>query len=224
VPRRYDQFCALARSLDVVGERWTLLLVRELLLGPKRFTELLRALPGIGRNLLAARLRELEEAGVVEHGGQSYGLTERGRALEDPVLALTRWQLTAMAPPGPEDERRAGWYALAMWAAFRPERAPSGDEAYEFRVDGEPFHLEVANGHPRARHGSHPAPAVVLSAGLDTFLLIAIGALTPGDAEAGGRAQVEGSRAALRRALRAFGLPAPVPAAPAARLTAPSRA
>lgn len=224
MPRRYDQFCALARSLDVVGERWTLLLVRELLLGPKRFTDLLRALPGIGRNLLAARLRELEDAGVLEHGGQSYRLTERGRGLEEPVLALTRWQLAAMAPPAPGDERRAGWYALAMWAAFRPDRAPGDDEAYEFRLDGEPFHLEVEGGLARARHGSHPAPAAVLTSDVDTFLLIAIGALMPGEAEAEGRAQVEGSRAALRRGLRAFALPAPVPVAPAARLTTPSSA
>nr|MDQ3936471.1 helix-turn-helix transcriptional regulator [Actinomycetota bacterium] len=66
MPRRYNQFCALARALDVVGERWTLLIVRELLLGPKRFTDLLAALPGIGRNLLAARLHELKAAGVLE--------------------------------------------------------------------------------------------------------------------------------------------------------------
>lgn len=212
MPRRYNQFCALARALDVVGERWTLLLVRELLLGSRRFTELLRALPGVGRNLLAARLRELEDAGVVEHEGQGYRLTRRGLRLEEAVLALTRWEMEAMAPPRAGDERQAGWYALAMWAAFRPEKAPPEDEAYELRVGEEIFHLEMCNGRPRARRGSHPDAAVTVSTDLDTFLAIAIGALAPRDAVAAGRATVEGERAALRRALRAFGLPAPVPA------------
>lgn len=212
MPRRYNQFCALARSLDVVGERWTLLLVRELLLGPRRFTDLLRALPGIGRNLLAARLRELEEAAVIERTDQRYRLTERGRGLQEPVLALTRWELDAMAPPRPDDERRPGWYALAMWAAFRPERAGELDESYEFRVAGESFHLSLSGGEAEAAHGPAEDPAAVLEADLDSFLLLATGLLGLAEAEDAARARVEGNRAALRRALRAFGLPAPAPA------------
>ena len=249
MPRRYNQFCALARALDVVGERWTLLIVRELLLGPKRFTDLLAALPGIGRNLLAARLRELEEAGVLEPapadvrgpgpagaapapadgagpapgpaGGagpapgpadgpaprRGYRLTARGRGLEEPLLALTRWEMEAMTPPHPGDERRPGWYALAMWAAFRPEAAR--DESYEFRVAGEPFHLEVRAGRPSARHGHAPDPACVLETDLDTFLLMATGLKPVDDALGDGSATATGSRPALNRCLRAFALPAP---------------
>src|SRR5918996_4677686 len=96
--RRYDQYCALARALDVVGERWTLLLVRELLLGPRRYTDLLGGLPGIGTNLLADRLRYLEQVGLVRRrvlpppaGSTVYELTELGRELEPTVFALGRW-------------------------------------------------------------------------------------------------------------------------------------
>ncbi len=95
----YDgQVCSIARSLELIGERWTLLIVRELLLGPRRFTDLLDALPGIGRNLLAARLRALEEAGVLErivHATRpplvEYRLTERGKRLKAVVDAMRRW-------------------------------------------------------------------------------------------------------------------------------------
>src|SRR5918995_3325809 len=96
--RRYDQYCALARTLDVVGERWTLLLVRELLLGPRRYKDLLAGLPGIGTNLLAERLRHLEEFGLVRRrslpppaGSRVYELTELGRGLESVVMELGRW-------------------------------------------------------------------------------------------------------------------------------------
>jgi DNA-binding HxlR family transcriptional regulator len=210
--RRYNQFCALARALDVVGERWTLLLVRELLLGPKRFTDLLAALPGIGRNLLAARLRELEAGGVLEREGRRYRLTVRGRGLEEPVLALTRWEMEAMTAPRPGDKRRPGWYALAMWAGFRPELAAGLDESYEFRLGSEVFHLAVRGGRASARHGPSSNPDAVLDSDLDSFLAIATGQQTVAIAARAGRARVEGRRAALRRGLRIFALPAPAPA------------
>ena len=207
--RSYQQFCGVAKALDLVGERWTLLLVRELLLGPRRFTDLVEALPGIGRNLLVARLRELAAADVVERAEQRYRLTERGWGLREPVLALTRWEIDAMKPPRAGDERRPGWYALAMWAAFRPERAAGLDEACEFRVAGEVFHLAVRGERGWAARGPAESPAAVLDTDLDTFLAIAIGAEPPARAAAAGRARIEGSAAALRRALGAFGLPAP---------------
>src|SRR5262245_50097161 len=96
--RSYDQWCAVARSLDIVGERWTMLIVRDLLIGPKRYKDILAGLPGIGTNLLARRLRELEARGVVERSvlpspanATVYGLTAKGAALEPVVLALGRW-------------------------------------------------------------------------------------------------------------------------------------
>src|SRR3712207_3261653 len=98
--RSYDQFCGLAKALDVLGERWTLLVVRELLLGPKRYSDLLEGLPGIGTNLLAARLKALEASGLVGRrrlpppaASNVYELTERGRALEPAIFELIRWGL-----------------------------------------------------------------------------------------------------------------------------------
>jgi DNA-binding HxlR family transcriptional regulator len=212
MPRRYNQFCALARALDVVGERWTLLIVRELLLGPRRFSELVRALPGIGRNLLAARMRELEAAGLVERRSPGYHLTPRGRALEETLFALTRWEMEEMRPPAPGDELRPSWYVLAMRAGFRPDTAPAGDETYELRVDGETFHLGIRAGRPLAAHGAAHEPDAVLETGLDTMLGLATGLDDLSGAIDAGRARVSGSRAALRRGLRAFALPAPRPA------------
>src|SRR5260370_38322892 len=96
-PRSYDQYCAVARGLDVIGDRWTLLLVRDLLLGPKRYKDLLAGLPGIGTNLLADRLHELEGAGLIERtafpppaGSTVYRLTEPGQSLDPPLVALGR--------------------------------------------------------------------------------------------------------------------------------------
>jgi DNA-binding HxlR family transcriptional regulator len=209
MPRQYNQFCALARALDVVGERWTLLIVRELLLGPRRFTELVRALPGIGRNLLAARMRELEGAGLVERRAPGYHLTERGRALEETLFALTRWETEEMRPPAAADQRQGGWYILAMRAAFRADAARGLDEEYELRLDGEPFHLAVRDGRASAGQGSVEEPAAVLETDVDSFLGLVTGLDDLADAVRDGRARVSGSRAALRRGLRIFRLPVP---------------
>src|SRR5437763_13541599 len=112
--RSYDQFCGVARALDLVGERWALLLVRDLLLGPKRFTDLRRGLPGIGTNVLAARLKELERAGVIARrtlpppaASVVYELTEYGRALEGPLLALGRWGARSMRAREPAQTLRS---------------------------------------------------------------------------------------------------------------------
>ena len=115
--RRYNQYCAVARALDIVGERWTLLIVRELLSGPKRFKDLLVGLPGIGTNLLTARLKDLEGYGVVRRtilpppaGSKVYELTELGRSLEPVIAALGQWGLEFLDnPPNQEDDLRPAW-------------------------------------------------------------------------------------------------------------------
>src|SRR5688572_7475316 len=129
MPRRtYAQFCPAARALDVVGERWTILLVRELLLGRKRYTDLLEGLPGIGPNVLAFRLRQLLEAGLVRKvklpppaASTVYELTELGEGLRPIVRELTRWGLNFLGPPQPSDHFRLGWVLSALEASFRPE-------------------------------------------------------------------------------------------------------
>src|SRR5687767_3855998 len=107
--KRYDQYCPMAHALSLVGERWSLLIVRELLRGPKRYTDLAAGLPGIGTNILAARLKDLEEAGVVEKrklpppaASTVYELTEYGAGLQEPLYALARWGARSLRQPGPK--------------------------------------------------------------------------------------------------------------------------
>src|SRR5215213_1131511 len=148
--RSYAQHCTVARALDVVGERWTLLLVRELSTGPKRFKDLLGGLPGIGSNLLAGRLKALEGEGIVRRstlpppaGSNVYELTGLGRGLEPVIVALSRWGARLMGSPGEDDEVRAGWAAVALRSALVAGDLGDHSGTYGFRIDGEAFHLRV---------------------------------------------------------------------------------
>lgn len=208
--RSYNQFCALARTLDVLGERWTLLLIRELLLGPRRFTDLMSGLPGIAPNLLSDRLRALEAEGVISRatlpppaGARVYELTERGRRLQPALLELARWGMDPMQPPRPNEYRQPGWYAVALQAAFKAELARDLKETYAFVVDDVAFHLEVADGKAHTRYGTPQAPAFVLRTSLANFLAIATGTRRPS------RSELQGSAAAFRRFTRLFPLPEP---------------
>jgi DNA-binding HxlR family transcriptional regulator len=169
--RTYGDRCGIARALDLVGERWALLVVRELLLGPKRFTDLRAGLPNIGPDVLAQRLRDLEAAGIVERAtlpppaaSQVYGLTVWGRELEPVVLGLGRWGSRAPvpaedAPLGPD----AAMLALkTMFAASDGLRARYevrfGENVYDVRVDG--TQLDITRGaseHPDATIATDPA-------------------------------------------------------------------
>ncbi|MGH2900201.1 MAG: winged helix-turn-helix transcriptional regulator [Solirubrobacteraceae bacterium] len=213
--RTYDQYCGLAKALDLVGERWTLLIVRELLMGHRRYTDLRRALPGIASNLLADRLEELAQVGLVERRqlpppapATVYDLTERGRALESAVIELGRWGAQALGPPGPDTELRASSFALGMRATFRPRLAVGLDGQYEFRIDETTFVVAVADAEVRAAEGSAPAPKLVLATDAATFLALLGGAVTPGQALDAGCATLRGSRRELARVLRIFRFPA----------------
>lgn len=156
--RSYGQFCGLARALDVVGERWTLLVVRDLLLGPRRFGDLLAALDGIGPNLLTTRLRALEAQGIVERTRPAraphdlYQLTARGRALEPAVQALASWGSPLMGEPGGDTRFDVGWMVLSLKRSYRQPPQP-------FRVgltlDGRSFTLGL--GGPALEVDEHPA-------------------------------------------------------------------
>ena len=122
--RSYRQFCGLARALDVVGERWTLLLVRELLLGPRRYGDLLESLPGLTTNLLARRLKQLEADGIAEkieldEGVRAYRLTARGAALEPVIMELGRWGGALLGMPTPEDRTDMAWGLISMKRRFK---------------------------------------------------------------------------------------------------------
>ena len=154
--RSYKQNCALAQASDVIGERWSLLLVRDLLVGPKRFGELQQSLRGIGTNLLSSRLRELEAAGIIKRlDGREfrhhYGLTEAGKALEMAVLSLVRWGLAY----GPENQNgyhhQDDWDLLALKALFQAKRAGDLSVCVQFKTDEFAGWIAIEN--QRARIG-----------------------------------------------------------------------
>src|ERR671925_2372047 len=140
-PRTYGQYCGVARALELVGARWALLVVRDLILGPKRFTDLQRGLPRIPSNVLSSRLKELEYAGIVRRRllarpqtGVVYELTEYGRELEDILLRLGRWGAQLLAEPRPHDTVNADSLILALRATFQPEAARGLKVSYELRL------------------------------------------------------------------------------------------
>ena len=196
--RSYDQHCTVARALDVVGERWTLLLVRELLTGPKRFKDLCWGLPGIGTNLLAARLKTLEEHGILRRGtlpppagSGVYELTELGRSLEPVVVTLSRWGSRLVGDPRDGDESRPTWAAMALRSLFEPGATVGLRETYEFRIDEEAFHLRVDDGAVEARQGSAETPDVIITGSAEIFLALTAGRLSPETALESGKIQME---------------------------------
>jgi DNA-binding HxlR family transcriptional regulator len=211
--RTYDQECGLAYALDLVGERWTLLIIRELLLRPRRYNELAEALPGIGTNLLADRLAFLVDVGLIEPivpgrrtGG--YALTELGRALHEPILGLARFGLAVGAnqPLRADAVVRPTWAALAIEAMVDDERAPDVDETYEFHVDGEMFHIAVVNSQAHVHVGAAEDPALVITTDARTFFTLGLHHVDPIEALVGGAVHVTGIPAAVPRCLRLIGL------------------
>src|ERR671939_1335119 len=204
--RTYEQFCGIARALDLVGERWALLVVRELILGPKRFTDLRRGLPGIGTNVLAARLRELERSGVVARrtlpppaASAVYELTEYGRALEGPLLALGRWGARSMGAREPGQELRSEWFGVALKAFFRPEAASDLRAEIELRFDDGTFLARVDHGSLVVEPGSPNGADLVLETEVETLIGYLAGADVP-PAELA----PQGDRALLERLPRIF--------------------
>ena len=214
MPRRgYNQACNVAGSLDLLGERWTLLIVRELLTGPRRYRDLLDALPGIGTNLLAARLKGLSEEGLVTQRrlppptpASVYELTEAGRALEPVLLELVRWGLRYRKPAGKRAFYRPTWVVLAMRGLFRPERARGVTLSCEFRVGEDVFHADVRDGELASAVGPAAKPDVVVSTEPAIFRRFESGETTASLKETG-KWHVKGSRAALRTLTGLFGLP-----------------
>jgi DNA-binding HxlR family transcriptional regulator len=169
--RSYDQYCGLARALDVVGDRWTLLIVRELLIGGAcRYTDLQHGLPGIATNLLADRLRQLEEQGVITREAAPppvattlFRLTPRGEELWPVLRALGRWGAPLLAELPDDAEFRSHWLVLPLQihlADHAPDRPPV---TIEVRTGDQPVTVEAAGGEVRIRPGAAVAPDVTLS-------------------------------------------------------------
>lgn len=217
--RGYNQYCGLAAALDLVGRRWTLLIIRELMLRPRRFGELQAALGGLGTNLLADRLQELQQAGLITHepvnGGrrQQYVLTETGEELRESVLALARWGLKHLWPqPAQGDTVRSDWAALAVEALVQNGKLDSNiTEEYEFRVDVDVFHLSVEAGSVQVHVGPAERPAMVLSSDAVTFVQLGARSVDPLSAMTDGRVTVEGDMGAVLRCCALLGMASPLP-------------
>ncbi|MFE3195433.1 winged helix-turn-helix transcriptional regulator [Nocardia sp. NPDC059240] len=202
--RSYGQYCGLARSLEVVGDRWNLLIVRQLLLGPARYRDLIDGLPGIATNLLADRLRDLEASGVVERrlatAGNTieYALTPWGSELRGPIEGLIRWSTPLMIPGPGTDAFRPEWLALAVPAllATRVQNPPAAMIGLD--IGGALFQLRSAStGFEVGPHDNHALDATV-HADPAYILGLAAGALTLGDARALGVVETDGDESVIR--------------------------
>lgn len=171
--RTYGQFCGFARAVEIVGERWAMLLVRDLLVGPKRFGELQRGLPKIPTNILTARLKELEAAGIVQRrastqpgGGVLYELTPRGAELEQAVLALGRWGAkNLLDAPRPDEIVTNDSMIMALRTTFQPQNAKGVRASYELRMGPVVIHARINNGKIETGAGPLPDADLIIEAG-----------------------------------------------------------
>ena len=211
--RGYGDPCGIARGLDIVGTRWALLVVRELMLGPKRFGDLRAGLPGMSAETLAQRLRQLEDEGVVQRAtlpppasARVYELTPWGYDLEPVILALGRWGSHAPFPPG-DTPLSPDAMMLALPSVFDPGRADGVDAAYEVRLADHRFRVRVADATLDLARGAADDPVAVLASDTTTLPQVLWHGLALEDAERTGTLAIEGSRRAARQFLRLFAAP-----------------
>ena len=200
--RRYGQYCPLSRSLDVLGERWSLLIVRDLLYGATRFNDLARSLPGLSRGLLAKRLRQLETAGIIERLGSRYLLTESGRGLEPVVRALSEWGAAwTFGDPEPEELDAA---VLVWWMHGRLDTSGLPGQRHVFHIrftdDPQPFWIVVEAGEPSVCLADPGFDAdVVITSDVGSLFQVWMGRLSLRDATRAGRVELLGPAALTRR-------------------------
>ncbi|RQX12405.1 transcriptional regulator [Micromonospora ureilytica] len=220
--RSYGDPCGVARGLDIIGERWALLVVRDLLLGPRRFNDLLGGLPGVSPNVLSQRLRQLTEHGVVHRRDLGpptrvhlYELTEWGRALEPILLQFGRWG--SQSPQLPDGALGIDSLLLSIKASFDPARAPELAGTYAFHIDADTYLADVADETVRIRRGTASEPDAALSTDIDTLRAVCGQEITLTAAVESGALRLSGDEDARRRLtdlLLAPFTPAPEPAMP----------
>lgn len=215
--RSYGEACRFAYALDLIGERWALLVVRELLLGPKRFTDLRGGLPHASPNILSERLRELEQAGVVHRrklpppaASQVYELTEWGKELEPVVTQLGAWGARSPVPPESR-EIGASSIVLALRSLFDAEAAGDLKASYELRLGEEVFHVGIAGAELKLGRGAVENPAAAIETDAGTLAALLTDQLQLEDALASGAASIEGSKQDARHFLKLFPMPEPCP-------------
>jgi DNA-binding HxlR family transcriptional regulator len=206
--RKIEDGCGIAHASELLGQRWALLVVRELLLGPKRFTDLRAGIPDISPNVLGQRLRELEESGIVRRrklappaAVQVYELTEWGRELEPAVLALGRWASASPSFPrgaamGPDS------LVLALKSTFDPAKADGLEATYELWLGEVPFRIRLAEGRFEATRGEAEDPDAVIRSDPNTVTSVVFGENQLGKAVEAGDVQVDGSRRAVNALFR----------------------
>jgi DNA-binding HxlR family transcriptional regulator/putative sterol carrier protein len=213
--RTYNDGCAAAHALDLVGERWALLVVRELLLGPKRFTDLRAGLPHASPNVLAQRLRGLEEAGIVRRrrlpppaASKIYELTDWGEELEPVIIRLGRWGARS---PLRVDDAPLGVDSLilSLRTMFDPRVAEGFEASYELRIGEDRFRAEVTGGSFEVERGSVERPDATIEAGSATLAELVYQDLPLAEALRSGVVKIEGDEAAVERLFTLFPLPEP---------------
>jgi DNA-binding HxlR family transcriptional regulator len=205
--KSYAQYCPVAHALELVGERWALLVVRELLNGPKRYTDLATALPGIGTNILAGRLRDLEDAGVVQKrrlpppaAAQVYELTTYGEELREPLYALARWGAKSLGPPTAKDSFSPDWLVNAVRATcLGGERVPNAE--IELRVAEDVVHVHFEGPDPVVEPGSSESADLVIETDPATLFCIASREQSIKEAIGAGAVRITGKRADAERFL-----------------------
>jgi DNA-binding HxlR family transcriptional regulator len=210
--RTYGQYCSIAKALDVIGDRWTILIIRELLIrGACRYTDLKNGLPGIATNLLSDRIRELESAGLIRRedapppiAATVFQLTETGGELRPVVDAIARWGVRYMIEPAPGDEFRGHWFTFPV-SFFLHDRDPGGPPvSIELRAAASPVVVEVSGGSACARPGPAAAPDLVLDGEPQLMLALFAGGLTAAEAADRGL-RISGDNGVLHRVLPAAG-------------------
>lgn len=203
-PRSYKQLCGIASALDVIGDRWATLVVRDLLLGPLRFGDLADGLPGIGTNTLAARLRQLESAGVVQRTplplpdrGTAYELTDYGRELEPILMALGRWGTKSMQHLPPGVVARSRWLVGAMPAFHDPGRRVARPTTWELRLPDGSFTVRARGRAFSVVAGAPEAPDLIVTTRDDVLHALLDGSLSATEAVRSGSVVLEGDASAL---------------------------
>ncbi len=207
----YRQYCPLARALDAVGDRWTLLIIRELRPGPRRFTDLVDGLPGISRKLLSERLRELEREGIITRkelpppaARQVYELTEDGRDLALAMSPLIAWGIRRLGTLTSRLAFRPRWTAVGMASAANGEATKGITETYQYVVGDTAFHFIVDDGSVEVRDGRAEDPAVVVTTDAKTWAAIASGKRPTSAAIAAGALTISGDKQAVKRLRQIF--------------------
>jgi DNA-binding HxlR family transcriptional regulator len=213
--RRYDEGCAVAHALDLIGERWALLIVRELLLGPKRFTDLRAGMPGASADVLAQRLREMTQAGVVRRrklpppaGSEVYELTEWGAELESVITLLGRWG-SRSSSLNPMADGSVDSLVLSLRALFEPQAAQAFNATVGLRIADSEFTVTVTGGELEIARGRAEHPGVTLGADRSTLAALLYGGRALDDAVRAGDATIDGESALIAQFLRLFPLPGP---------------